>query len=69
MVAPAGCKIVVADLSGIELRVNHFLWQVPSSMQMYKDDPEKADLYRDFASKLYDIPPDQVSKQQRQVGK
>ena len=69
LVAPAGCKIVVADLSGIELRVNHFLWQVPSSMQMYKDDPEKADLYRDFASKLYDIPPDQVSKQQRQVGK
>ena len=69
LVAPSGCKIVVADLSGIELRVNHFLWQVPSSMKMYQADPEKADLYRDFASKLYDIPPDQVSKQQRQVGK
>ena len=69
LVAPAGKKIVVADLSGIELRVNHFLWQVPSSMKMYQADPEKADLYRDFASKLYDIPPDQVSKQQRQVGK
>ena len=69
LVAPAGKKIVVADLSGIELRVNHFLWQVPSSMKMYQADPEKADLYRDFASKLYDIPPHEVSKQQRQVGK
>ena len=69
LTAPPGHKIVVADLSGIELRVNHFLWRVPSSMKMYQDDPEKADLYRDFASKLYEIPPDQVSKTQRQVGK
>ena len=69
LIAPAGYKVVVADLSGIELRVNHFLWQVPSSMAMYKADPEKADLYKDFASKLYDIPYDEVTKVQRQVGK
>jgi hypothetical protein len=69
LIAPAGHKVVVADLSGIELRVNHFLWQVPSSMEMYKADPEKADLYKDFASKLYDIPYDEVTKVQRQVGK
>ena len=69
LIAPAGYKVVVADLSGIELRVNHFLWQVPSSMAMYKADPEKADLYKDFASKLYDIPYDEVTKIQRQVGK
>jgi len=69
IVAPAGHKVVVADLSGIELRVNHFLWQVPSSMEMFKADPEKADLYKDFASKLYDVPFDQVTKEQRQVGK
>lgn len=67
--APAGHKVVVADLSGIELRVNHFLWQVPSSMEMYQADPEKADLYKDFASKLYSVPFDEVTKQQRQVGK
>jgi len=67
--APSGYKVVVADLSGIELRVNHFLWQVPSSVEMFQNDPEKADLYKDFASKLYEIPPEDVSKQQRQVGK
>lgn len=69
LIAPAGYKVVVADLSGIELRVNHFLWQVPSSVELYKADPEKADLYKDFASKLYEIPYDEVTKVQRQVGK
>lgn len=67
--APPGHKVVVADLSGIELRVNHFLWQVPSSMELYKLDPEKADLYKVFAAALYDIVKDEVDKNQRQVGK
>jgi hypothetical protein len=69
LLAPSGHKVVVADLSGIELRVNHFLWQVPSSMERYKADPEKADLYKDFASALYSVPYDSVTKEQRQVGK
>tara|TARA_B110000977_G_scaffold30216_1_gene39664 strand:+ start:5544 stop:7382 length:1839 start_codon:yes stop_codon:yes gene_type:complete len=69
LIAPAGYKVVVADLSGIELRVNHFLWKVPSSTAMFQADPEKADLYKDFASKLYAVPYDDVTKQQRQVGK
>jgi len=69
LTAPPGHKVVVADLSGIELRVNHFLWKVPSSVEMYQAEPEKADLYKDFASKLYDVPFDQVTKVQRQVGK
>ena len=69
LVAPDGHKVVVADLSGIELRVNHFLWQVPSSMDMFEKDPEKADLYKDFASRLYDVDFDDVTKEQRQVGK
>lgn len=67
--APEGHKVVVADLSGIELRVNHFLWQVPSSMELYQNDPAEADLYKDFASKLYDIPFGEVDKTQRQIGK
>ena len=69
LIAPKGHKVVVADLSGIELRVNHFLWKVPSSMGMFQADPEKADLYKDFASKMYDVPFDAVTKEQRQVGK
>jgi DNA polymerase I-like protein with 3'-5' exonuclease and polymerase domains len=67
--APKGHKVVVADLSGIELRVNHFLWKVPSSMALFQADPEKADLYKDFASSLYDVSKADVTKDQRQVGK
>lgn len=69
LTAPKGHKIVVVDSSQIELRVNHFLWKVKSSMDLFNTDPEKADLYKDFASKLYGVPPEEVTKQQRQVGK
>ncbi len=70
MRAPAGHVVGVADQSGIELRVNHFLWKVPSSMALYEASPDKADLYRAFASEnLYDAPPDEITKPQRQVGK
>jgi len=67
--APKGHKVVVSDLSGIELRVNHFLWQAPSSMELFRKDPAKADLYKDFASKLYNVPVAEVTKAQRQIGK
>jgi hypothetical protein len=67
--APQGYKVVVADLSGIELRVNHFLWNATSSVALFEADPEKADLYKDFASKLYEVPLEEVTKEQRQVGK
>lgn len=66
--APRGYKVVVADQSGIELRVNHFLWQVPSSMELYRHD-RKADLYRAFAAARYGIKPEEVSKDQRQLAK
>jgi DNA polymerase len=69
LVAPKGYKVVVADLSGIELRVNHFLWKVSSSMSLFEEDTAKADLYKDFASVLYEVPFEDVTKEQRQVGK
>ncbi len=69
LLAPKGHKVIVADLSGIELRVNHFLWKVPSSMALFKADPAKADLYKVFASTLYGILLQEVNKEQRQVGK
>ena len=49
--------------------MNHFLWKVPSSMALFRADPEKADLYKEFASKLYNTPKDEVTKAQRQIGK
>lgn len=67
--APAGHSVIVADLSGIELRVNHFLWKAPSSMALFQADPAKADLYKDFAAALYDVAVQEVTKDQRQVGK
>jgi len=69
MRAPKGHKVVVADLSGIEVRVNHFLWQVPSSMALYRASPDKADLYKDFAHRLYGVKLAEVTKPQRQIGK
>lgn len=67
--APQGYVVGVADQSGIELRVNHFLWKVESSMQLYQASPDKADLYRAFASSLFNVPAEEISKPQRQVGK
>jgi hypothetical protein len=68
--APPGHVVVVADSSGIELRVNHFLWKVASSMALYTASPDKADLYIAFASKyLFNCEPGEVTKNQRQVGK
>jgi DNA polymerase bacteriophage-type len=70
LLAPKGHKVVVADLSGIELRVNMFLWKVPYAMELFKASPDKADLYRYFAAHdLYNIIEDEVTKNQRQVGK
>ena len=69
MMAPKGYKVIVADLSGIELRANHFLWQVQSSMDLYRASPDKADLYKEFASNLYVVPLEAVTKQQRHIGK
>lgn len=66
--APKGMKVVVADLSGIELRVNHYLWKVQSSMDLYASDAE-ADLYRAFAAARYGISPVDVTKDQRQLAK
>lgn len=67
--APDGYLIGVADQSGIELRVNHFLWQVPSSMALYQASPDKADLYRAFAAAYYTKAPEDVTKTERQFAK
>lgn len=67
--APKGTMVIVADQSGIELRVNHFLWREPGTMSLYKASPDKADPYREFAAVMFGIPTDKVTKAQRQFGK
>lgn len=70
LAAPKGHKVIVADLSGIELRVNMFLWKVKYAMELFRRDPGGADLYSYFAANdLYHIEQSEVSKPQRQVGK
>lgn len=69
LIAPPGHKIVVADLSGIELRVNMYLWKVPYAMALFDADPEHADLYKALASEVLGVPIDGMPKMVRQAGK
>ena len=68
LVAPPGHKVVTSDLSGIELRVNHYLWAVESTAALYEKDP-KADLYTEFAVFLYNKLREEVTKEERQLAK
>ncbi len=66
--APKGKVCIVADLSGIELRINHTLWKVKYSTEMWKKNPV-ADLYKSTAAFYYKVDEAEVTKQQRQFGK
>lgn len=66
--APRGYKVVVADLSGIELRVNLMLWKVPYVMELLAQDPT-ADLYKPLASEVLGVPIEGMPKMVRQAGK
>lgn len=68
LMAPPGYKVVVADLSGIELRINMTLWRVPYAMEMLAADPE-ADLYKPLASEVMGVPIEGMPKMVRQAGK
>jgi hypothetical protein len=67
--APPGYKVVVVDLSGIELRINMYLWKVRYAMELFRRDPVKADLYRRMAAKVFHILEAEIVKMQRQAGK
>ncbi len=68
LMAPPGYKVVVADLSGIEMRVNMTLWRVPYAMELLAADPE-ADLYKPLASEVLGVPIEDMPKMVRQAGK
>lgn len=66
--APEGHVIVVADCSQIEMRFNHFLWNVTYSTALWKKDP-LADVYRAYSARKFSVAEDQVTKEQRMAGK
>ena len=66
IIAPEGYLIVGADLSNIELRVG--MW-VAGEMDALRLLGAGGDLYKEFASKAFDVAYDDVSKEQRFIGK
>jgi DNA polymerase len=66
--APAGYKLVVADLSNIELRLGLWLAGQEDKLELIK---QGIDLYRDFASRAYNVPYESIGKKDpmRFVGK
>jgi len=68
LMAPPGYKVVVVDASGIEMRFNHFLWNVAYSTELWRSKPD-ADIYKPTAAQFYGIDVSEVDPQQRQVGK
>lgn len=64
--APDGCVIVGADLSNIELRVGLWLAGQMDKLQMLG---KGLDLYKDFAADVFNVAYDDVSKEQRFIGK
>lgn len=64
--APEGKKLVVCDLSSIETRVSAWVAGCTALMKVFE---EGRDPYIEFATKMYHVPYDQVTKQQRQISK
>ena len=64
--APEGHVIVGADLSNIELRVSLYF---SGQFDKLKIIAEGKDLYKDFAASAFKVPYDEVTKDQRFVGK
>jgi DNA polymerase len=64
--APPGYVVIDCDSAQIEARTLAWLAGQEDLVQAFRD---KQDVYKLMASKIYGIPPEQVTKTQRQVGK
>ena len=64
--APKGSVIVASDLSNIELRVGLWLADEHDKLKLLGGG---LDLYKDFASKAFNVPYNDVDKKQRFIGK
>jgi DNA polymerase len=65
-IASPGCKLIVADYSSIEARVLVWLAKDRDAVQRFH---QGVDTYIDMACQIYDILPENVTKDQRQLGK
>lgn len=66
IMAPPGYKLVVADLSNIELRMCHYLCGETATMEALR---QGQDLYCNFATTFYGRPITKADKKERQHGK
>lgn len=66
--AETGNKIVVADYSGLELRLGAYVFKESKIITAYSEDIN-ADIHSLTASLIYDIPIESVNKDQRKLGK
>jgi DNA polymerase bacteriophage-type len=72
VIAPKGKKLVISDLSAIEGRVLAWLAGEEWKVEAYYDLDKKAidfDMYVLAYSKTFNVPPESVTKKQRQLGK
>lgn len=64
--APEGKMLVVSDFAAIEARVLGWMAGCEKMLNQFRNGE---DLYKDMASKIYGVPVDQVTSDQRQLGK
>lgn len=72
IIAPPGKKFIVADLKGIEARCTPYVAEEDWKVQFFRDvDAEiiKYDNYVAAYAKAFNVPPETVTKEQRQIGK
>lgn len=66
LMAAPGKKFVAADFAAVETRVLFWLADHKEGLNIFYNGD---DIYKDMASKIYDIPISEVTKDQRQLGK
>lgn len=65
-VAKDGCKLMAADYSQVELRILAHITQDPALVSIFKED---RDIHTATASRLFSVPMEQVTRNQRRIAK